>query len=128
MDNLQPSNGGSTDSGTVEIGKKERDLINQVKTGESGSKKRQNLELEAKSILKQWKKVKKSVAEKVAHSRSESRSLKTEMGKMVAAADEKEREVKFEKEKRDGVLAAMLLTLGTEHVLLQALFPPDGNC
>ncbi|GKV03794.1 hypothetical protein SLEP1_g16040 [Rubroshorea leprosula] len=50
------------------------------------------------------------------------------MEKMVVAADEKEKEVKFEKGKRDVVLAAMLLMLGTEHVLMQALFPPGGNC
>lgn len=86
-----------------------------------------NFSLQAKKILKQCKKVEKSVAEKVAHSKAESRSLKTEMEKMVAAADEKEKEVKFEKEKRDGVLAAMLLMLGTEYVLMQALFPPSRN-
>ncbi|GLT85681.1 hypothetical protein SLE2022_038620 [Rubroshorea leprosula] len=125
MDNLQPRNGGCTDSGTVKIGKREREVMNQLKTGESSSKlvgkKRRNVELKAKKFLKQWKKVKKSAAEKVAHSR-------TEMENMVVAADEKEKDVKLEKEKLDGVLAAMLLMLGTEHVLMQALFPPSGNC
>ncbi|GKV03787.1 hypothetical protein SLEP1_g16033 [Rubroshorea leprosula] len=126
VDNPPSSLGSSTHPGTKQIGMGGEEL-NQVKTEVSRSKllRKKQRNLETEKILKKMKKIiKKSMVEKLVLMRAEASSLRVEMVEMEAAGEQKEEKVKFEKEKRDGAFAEVLLMSITELALLKVLFPP----
>ncbi|GLT85680.1 hypothetical protein SLE2022_038610 [Rubroshorea leprosula] len=126
VDNPPSSLGSSTHPGAKQIGMGGEEL-NQVKTEVSRSKllRKKQRNLETEKILKKMKKIiKKSMVEKLVLMRAEASSLRAEMVEMEAAGEQKEEKVKFEKEKRDGAFAEVLLMSITELALLKVLFPP----